>query len=575
MGAIIGIGLNLLLLAGVVLAIRAVVRHRGTGTATSSAEGLTVRRFFQYIVLFGLVTIVAIGVAGLLGRAIGGATSMLVSDQASLARNVTFVVVGVPLLILMTQWTRRLFMRDPSEGASLAWTFYISAMTLTSLVTTMVASHDVLSWALTDAPFRGTSVAQAVVWFGVWLLHWRLGHTLTPATNLRLHLVAGSVIGLAVSVVGLMDLVSSAFDLLVPEDTKSTLVVSQVSALSGLVTFLVGAPVWWIYWIRNLARSTRDTLWLAYVLLAGLAAPLILTIAAASTAVYDALVWWLGDPIRSDAASHFGDTPEQIAAVVVGLVAWWYHRSVLTMDEPAVRTEVRRVYEYLMSGIALVASAIGLATVLVALTEALTTSPSLLARSATNTLLAALTLLAVGVPVWWIYWRAIQQARRTDPETESTAPTRRTYLFILFGVGGIAAVVALLVAVFFLLEDILEGNLALGTIRRMRVPVGILITTAIVAGYHWLIYREDRDYITSSQRGPRFALLIGPADEHVIDLVRRSTGGRAVLWSRDDGATPWDAPAVVAALQASEASDVIVLAEPEGPRVIAVNPRGS
>lgn len=575
-GAIFGIGLNLLLVAGIVLGVRALLRRRNPVAPGAAVQGATVRQFFQYVLLFGLVTIVAVGLAGLVGRALDAGNTLVSSDRAALARNVTFLVVGVPLLALLIQWTRRRFGADPHERASTAWVLYVSAMSLTALITTMVSAHEFLSWTVGMDPFRGTALAQAIVWGAIWGAHWRIGHVTVPTTSLRLHHVAGSVVGLAVALFGLIDLTGSALELLMPESDTPALITSDRPILSGVVTVLISAPVWWMYWVRTLAPSQRDTAWLSYLLLGGLSAPLIITITAISTAAYDALVWWIGDPIRQDATTHFGDTPELLAAAGVGVLAWWYHRAVLASGEPRERTEARRVYEYLMAAIALGAAAIGIATLLVAVLESFSGATAIAGRSAINTLLAAVTLLAVGAPVWWVYWSTVQRAHEQNADDEATAPTRRIYLFILFGIGGIAAVVSLLVGVFFLLEDLLEGNLALGTLRRMRIPLGVLLTTAAVAGYHWVVYRDDRNYLDKRHTGPRFVLLIGPWDAALPAAVEKVTGGQATLWPRPDSTDgAWDVDGVLRLVRSSTDREVVVLAVDGHTRLVPVNTRRS
>ena len=239
----------------------------------------------------------------------------------------------------------------------------------------------------------------------------------------------------------------------------------------GLVLLGVGAPVWIVDWARTASRYERDALWLAYVLLIGVGGGLVTAIASTSTLLYDVLVWLVGEPGGATATEHFDGAPNAAAAAVVGALVWWYHQALLKAGGAEARTEVRRVYEYLMAGIGLGAAAAGLVMVLAALVEAVT-GGAFVGGDAVNTLLAALTLLAVGGPVWWVYWRQLQAATRAAPAHELASPTRRVYLFVLFGLGGLAAVVALIVGVYLLFRDLVEGTAGAETLRRMRLPIG-------------------------------------------------------------------------------------------------------
>ena len=147
-----------------------------------------------------------------------------------------------------------------------------------------------------------------------------------------------------------------------------------------------------------------------------------------------------------------------------------------------------------MSAVGLLAAAGGLVMVLVTVVEAIAVEGDLVVEgSAVNTLLAALVLLAVGIPLWLWHWRLAQRARGADAVGELRSVTRRTYLLVLFGVAGIAAVIALLVLVYLVLTDVLEGDGGVETLRGIRFPLGILLTTSLLSAYHWTIFRSDRE----------------------------------------------------------------------------------
>jgi len=340
---------------------------------------------------------------------------------------------------------------------------------------------------------------------------------------------------------------------------------------AGLVTLAVGAPVWFLYWVRTASHRHGDVLWPVYVLLAGVAGGMLTAVVAASTLVHSALVWLVGEPGPVSAQVHFDAAPAQIAAVSVGALAWWYHQAVLRSTAGAgQRTEVRRVYEYVLAGIGLLAAAGGLIMVVAALFEALA-GTALVGGDAVNALLAAATLLAVGGPVWWVYWHAAQVAARADPDEELRSPTRRVFILLLFGFGGVAAVISLIVGVYVVLQDVVEGVVGAETVRSVRFAVGVLVATAAITAYHWAVYRSDREHVPAAPevRLPRFVLLVGPEGREVAREVAHRTHGRVqALVRADNGHTTWTADEVMAAIADTGADEVIVLAEPDGPRAI-------
>jgi hypothetical protein len=196
--------------------------------------------------------------------------------------------------------------------------------------------------------------------------------------------------------------------------------------------------------------------------------------------------------------------------------------------------------------------------------------------SVVNSLLSGVTLLLVGGPLWWVFWSRVGRATRDDGPEELGSPTRRTYLFVLFGLGGVLTVVAVLVAAFIGIQRALQGGFDAQVVREMRIPVAILLATGAISGYHWVVYRDDRSRlpVTAPQHGPQYVLLVGAPDGIVGGAVERLTGARVDLWVRADGlAGPWAVDDVVAAVNQSGADAVAVVAGPAGLETIGMQRR--
>jgi hypothetical protein len=569
MGAVTVV-VGLLLVAAIVWGIRQMLGHDAP-VQQGRAHG--VRRFFQYLLLYGLLWVAATGVAGLLGRLFDlGRT--ITSDPADLALSTAFTVVGVPLYAVVAVWTRRTFRADPRESRSRGWTLYVTAASLTSLGVGLSGLHSVLSWATGLTAYSGRQVGAVIVWGTAWFAHWLVDRRLSARDAFSLHRLFGSVIGLVLVAVGAVSLLGDALEQLLGLARETVFAGGGRPLLPGAVTLVVGLPVWLVYWVVPARRYHRGPLWLAYVLLAGVAGGLVTAITSASLVLYDVLVWLVGEPSSTVAAEHFGAVPDSLAAVIVGALVWGYHRTVLQEGGGEARTEVGRIYEYLIAGIGLIAAAVGLMMMIVALFEGLAGSTGLLVgdTSALNTVLAAATLLVVGGPVWWLFWRRIQHAVRSDPEEEHASPTRRIYVFVLFGVAGVAAVVALLVGVFVVLQDLFEGNVTAETLRGVRYPVGIIVAAGLISAYHWTVYRADRGYAQAGQRGPRFVLLVGPADADIARSLERRTGGKVQVWARTDGVgAPWSVDELASTLAARTEDEVVVVADEQGVRILPVD----
>jgi len=248
---------------------------------------------------------------------------------------------------------------------------------------------------------------------------------------------------------------------------------------------------------------------------------------------------------------------------------WWYHKSLLPNESE--RTDVQRTYEYLVSAISLIASAIGISIVIVALIESLTSQVQLAGAGAINTLLGAGTVIVVAGPVWWHFWSRIQSISRVESNAELSSPVRRIYLFLLFGVGGIVAIVSLITIVVQLFDGILSSNLGANTFSEMRFAIGILISTGIVAGYHWEIYRHEKSVEVSFATTATNVLLVGPNSPELIQKLKATTGARVSFLQRADASElVWPTEHVIELVAQSKEHDLLVLLEATGVKVVPV-----
>lgn len=562
--SLLSLAVPLVLVVVIVLA----VRKRGQAPDADPGSGTrAVRRFFQYLLLFALVVVSAVGLADLLGLLLG---ADLPGDD-TLALPLSFVLVGIPLAGVIAWWTRRAMRLDPQEEAATGYALYLTLATLTALIVAMVSLQALLSEVL-QGRFDGGALASLLVWGGLWVLHWMLAGSLGEARNWP-HLLLGSLIGLVTLAASTGFLIGASLETLVLDGSGQLVLGTNHQLAEYGATFATAALVWLRYWPGAAARLPRTTAWLVYVLPVGVGGGLLTALVSVSILLWDTLVWLLGDTFGLSARQHFINAPDTFAFAVVGALVWWYHRGIIAGVREE-RSEVRRVYEYLVAAISLVAAASGVVMVIVALIESFT--PGLdLGVSVLNTVLGAVTLLVVNVPLWWLFWSRIQRARAGDPVAETTSHTRRTYLVLLFGIAGVAAVGALLVAVFVLLQDVIDARASAETLRSMRYALGVLFTAAAVSAYHGAIFREDRLVdLPDRPAGPRSVLLVGAPAPGLDKAISRATGARVELLLRADGtAPPWSEAGLLATLAGHPGEDLLVISGAD-PDVIVLDRAG-
>ena len=559
----------LIMIAVVVLVIRKVSKR----ATSSSNTAQPVRLFFQYALAFGLFMIVTVGLAGLLSRALD-VSNIVNADQSSLASNLAFVVVGGPLLAGITIWLRNSLRENPSEGHGLIPTFFATLAAIVSLLVFLSSAIAALHNVISGDEVLGSTLGRTIVWGTALILVLKISNSVIPKNDFRIQYFVGSFITALAALIGLVQVLGGVLALLLSQqtffDTQKLALVSPDNPIGiGLGTLVMSGALWVYYWIKNANTNKSDTLWLAYVLIAGVGGTLVIAITSLSISLYQVLVWFVGEPTSQNAGEHFASIPQSLATAFAGFLFWWYHKSLLPNESE--RTDVQRTYEYLVSAISLIASAIGISIVIVALIESLTSQVQLAGAGAINTLLGAGTVIVVAGPVWWHFWSRIQSIARAESNAELSSPVRRIYLFLLFGVGGIVAIVSLITIVVQLFDGILSSNLGANTFSEMRFAIGILISTGIVAAYHWEIYRHEKSVEVSFATTATNVLLVGPNSPELIQKLKATTGAKVSFLQRADASElVWPTEHVIELVAQSKEHDLLILLEATGVKVVPV-----
>jgi hypothetical protein len=276
----------------------------------------------------------------------------------------------------------------------------------------------------------------------------------------------------------------------------------------------VAAVVWGWYWLLVTRHDARRPLWTAYLLLAGVLTGVLMSVSGAATALFFGLDWFLGDTAES-ASSYFEAIPAALAILAVGAASWTYHRSVLGTRRTGIRTEIDRVYDYLLAAVGLAVGVGGVATLIAYGVRALAGVE--ITGSDGSAIAVALTLLIVGAPLWALHWRRVQREWRGDPSVFGLSMSRRIYLPVVVGVACGTALVGLIMTVYLAVQDLVEGTFGRGTLDTVAVPVALVLATAGVGWYHVRVLLGDRVTLT-------------PAPVHAVrEVILVSEDGEALV----------------------------------------------
>ncbi len=519
--------------------------RREAGEGADVDRATSVRRLFVYGLMLATLILGAIGTT-MIGRTLL-TSSWSDEERTELALGLAFTLVAGPAYAFLVRFARGRLRDDDGERTSLAWAAYLNTALASSLIVATVTAHNFLAGVFGADEYEWRSIAPVVVWAAVWAMHW---FWLRPAHGLPgdLHLAVGSLTGLVTMLVGLGGVAY------VVGDEIYASVVERLPAgheSPGLAIWLiatgVGAVVWAWHWLGYYLRAERTSFWHVYVLPIGTLGGLVASISSGATIAYWTAVWYLGDREMDLPSEHFEHVSVAAGFLVAGMATWSYHRIVLQTGGAVDRSEPLRSYDYLMAASGLVATVVGAALALVALFESIAARITGDPSDVANRLILAVILGAIGLPLWWTYWSRIGQHLDVDPIAEIGSPTRRLYLVVLFGAGGLTALISLIVVLFVGIEDLLDGTFGGETLDSARVGLALLATVTGVAWYHLGVFRSDR--AIAEQHAPAPAPLLPPAplpppETHVVLIAPRggelaealaaATGAVVETWVRED-----------------------------------------
>ena len=517
----------------------------------------TVRRVIIYLLLLTMVIIAAIGVSGLLERALDVGNTLVDNGSDGLAQSLAFALIAGPLAALLwwLTWRESAIARD---RASVAWPVYLlvaSTVTLITFTTTL------FTWggSIVSGFWQWSGLAVPIVWGLVWLWHyWMWRHPAKGPTRLvGVTPAIASLIGLAFGTGGLVFALASLIDLAV--DSFSAVVVSGDGwqpIVQSLIWAVGGAVIWWWHWFRAGVR-TQSTGFsnVLLVFITGFASFALFAFGAVITlSVVLELLTGSEEPliITLDPLGY------AIGSAAFGALVMVFHLRVVAAHPPVIGKAVQLV----TSGVALAVAATGVGVTVNALLATLATP--LVGNNTRSLLLGGISALVIGGALWWASWRP-----RTASTTErASTPGRRVYLVVIFGVSALVALITLLVIGYQLFSFALDGTSGDSLVERIRAALGLLVATVLVAAYHFSLWRRDRA-VAVVHETPRTIGRVtvvtsaesGAPVEGLAQAIHDATGARVTVQRRADAVVGEpDTAAVIAALDGVEGGHVLVVA---------------
>ncbi len=527
----------------------------------------------RQVVLYGLLYITMILTATGIIWAYGElTTSAIRRDNRELAEALALLALGLPIFTALLGIVDRRLRRDKQERESFAWSAYLTAASITTLIGTMVGAYQVISSLIDtrpDADFDVQSVITTLIWGAFFAIHW-VGLRLRHGIRGDLHLATASLVGLVPLAIGQAGLLAVLADRLYNEAFGRPVEQLRDQSAPWAALFIIGCAVWIGIWLRQYESAPQTEAWYVLVLPVGALAGFVAILGATARLAYLVLVWLAGDADGASAGDHFDTGPQLVGIGVTGLIAWLYHRSFLSKSSS--RTNVSRSYDYLLMGASLVTGVIG----------ALMIVSSLLDDGSTdkNLALAGITLLTAGGFTWSRFASHIVAHQTSDRGVdELRSPVRRSYLYATLGVGGLTVLIAGIGALQRVFEDGLDGVLDTDTIIDQREQFATVVIVGGVLWFHSLVLRGDQRRLAEMMPPPPAAhwpsriIVLGTAPDLSLD-VSDHPDTSVEYWHRTDGSGVTAPPSTLDidqlddVLASQPANDVLVLLNGDTPTVI-------
>ena len=272
--------------------------------------------------------------------------------------------------------------------------------------------------------------------------------------------------------------------------------IDEAAAAFQVAVLIIGLPVFLIHWLwsqklANQEKAERGAILrriFLYGMLASFLSPFLANL-------YDLIRRLLKGSNDFQSGSYnslsLGDAViyHLIALFILGLL-WFYIQRVKSEDvkiipETAGSATVRRFY-------ILAFSATGLTMVTVAIIQLIRWVMFQFGAnniSATNVgLTNELTRVIVGLPLWLIFWRWAQNLFESDREEERTSALRKFYLYGAVFIGTMNVVVMSTAILADIIAKLIGAPTSDGEIR---LPLSIIIGSAILWVYHAFVLRDD------------------------------------------------------------------------------------
>lgn len=505
----------------------------------------TIRQLYMYLISLVSLEVVVWGMIRL-SRTL--ANPLLKLDAGQLAGALALIVVGLPIFWFHWQSAQKqAYLAEEERYSGVRALFLYSALlaTLIPILQNLLALVDrsllvLLQQPASQAIFGGGQIwsdnliavlMNSLLWLYIFITlrkDWDEGPSTDHLRNIRrLYRYILLLYGLALVVGGLHEVIRF---LLGSANTVGG--TARQWLANGLALLLVGVPFWLFIWLqiqRSLGEKSERTALLRQVILFILSLFSALGVLISGGAALNVILKYVLGTIQTGRI-FWGELSEPAAFIIPLGGIWAYYgrafRQTFTSDEiTRDRTVFQKLYTYFLAGSGVTAVIIGLDMLFKFLIDLILRTSLLWGLSLQDRLAASLATLLVGLPLWLLTWRIVQQEinqQNTSGERAQRSLIRKSYVYLMLFGGVIGVMISGGQAVFLVFKSLL-GLSVPDLLPEVLSHFGLLILFGGLFAYHLHVHRQDlnRSQRSLSEMHAKFPvwILTQEGDRDVSQLV--------------------------------------------------------
>lgn len=472
----------------------------------------TIRRLYFYLLSLISTQVVVWAVISLLRTIFD--QEVVPSAVDWLAGGIAFVAVGVPIFWLHWATVQRDAQHDQEEASSRIRALFLYATPLATGIPITYALLAIFNRLIviamglpaTSASLGGgqtnldnllaiaVNLIVLVYFWRVLQQDWRSTSTPENLTDFsRLHRTIWMVYGLGLLIFGVQQILQFIF-FLPPEFGRA----ADSGLAMGLALILVGLPIFWKTWTiiqKSLTKKNERSSSLRMVVLFVLSL-LGVGFSLAAVGILLANVFrWVFQVDNWTILTFIDKNASSLSVFISMSVVWGYFRRELKFaiadnDNLLQQASYRRIYNSILSFAGLVATFLGILFLLGTIIENLF---NLSVGTNAAMLSEALALLVIGVPLWLIYWQAVQQETSRSDEVGVAARKsvlRKVYLYLVLFATVVGSMLSAGWWIYGILNALLSQipvNFWMNFFQQLRVA----LLFAVFLVYHLRVLRAD------------------------------------------------------------------------------------